>query len=126
MDESKAVESKLNRIKVNICGEEYSIRTDADPRYVQRIATKVDKGLAELSQQFPNVPRERLAVLLALNLTEKLEQRAVRQARAEKRSVQSAAAEDAATAETTVRVATSSGMDPESGDRGGLFGTPLE
>lgn len=124
MGEGSRGEVQLNRVKVTILGEEYTIKSDSDAKYVQRIAAKVDKELAEMGKQAPNVPRERLAVLLALNLMDKLEQRAARAARAEKKSAGAATVEkgDAVTPASDVQE-TAAG---ESEDNGGLFGPSFE
>jgi cell division protein ZapA (FtsZ GTPase activity inhibitor) len=124
MGDGSRGEVQLNRVKVTILGEEYTIKSDSDAKYVQRIAAKVDRELTEMGKQVPGVLRERLAVLLALNLMDKLEQRAARAARAEKKSTGVAATQkgDAAAPSSEVQVAEAG----DSEDDGGLFGPSFE
>lgn len=74
-----------------INGDEYTLRTDEPVKYVEKLAARVDRELAELAGRFPGVTRERLAVLLALRLTGQLD-RAREQARAARKARTEAAA----------------------------------
>lgn len=83
--------SRLNRVRVTIGGDEYTLRTDEPVKYVEKLAARVDRELSELAMRFPGVPRERLAVLLALRLAGQLDR-----AREQARSVRKAGRAEAA------------------------------
>lgn len=83
--------SRLNRVRVTIGGDEYTLRTDEPIKYVEKLAARIDRELSELAARFPGVPRERLAVLLALRFAGQLE-RAREQARSARKAARAEAA----------------------------------
>ncbi|WP_422445427.1 cell division protein ZapA [Thermoanaerobacterium sp. DL9XJH110] len=63
---------QINRIKVEINGEDYYIKGTAPEEYIKQVASYVDKKMKNLSQSHPNLSRNRVAVLAALNITDEL------------------------------------------------------
>jgi cell division protein ZapA (FtsZ GTPase activity inhibitor) len=57
-------------VKVTILGSEYSLRTN-DEQLLRELAEDVDSELKDLQQKLPNQPPTKLAVLAALNTSEK-------------------------------------------------------
>lgn len=66
---------KVNRVKVKISGEEYTIKTEASAAHVEKVAALVDKRLKEAAKALPTVPMHRLAIFVALNLADELVRR---------------------------------------------------
>lgn len=65
-------EDKKQSIKVNIYGQEYPIKSDADATYVQQIAEYVDRKMKEVAEKVPARIHSQLAVLTALNIADEL------------------------------------------------------
>ncbi|MCJ7459084.1 MAG: cell division protein ZapA [candidate division Zixibacteria bacterium] len=63
-------EDKKQTIKVNIYGQEYPIRSDADAAYVQQIAEYVDRKMKEVAEKVPARIHSQLAVLTALHIAD--------------------------------------------------------
>lgn len=110
MAEASGTGSRLNRVRVTIGGDEYTLRTDEPAKHVEKLAARVDRELGELTERFPNVPRERLAVLLALRLAGQLERarehaRNARKAPASPATVPEAGSEDQAAVQTETATA---------------------
>jgi cell division protein ZapA len=59
-------------VKVNIFGEEYSIRGTDDPEYIQSVADYLNKTMRVIASKNKNMPPIRIAVLAALNLAGEL------------------------------------------------------
>lgn len=62
----------VNRVKVQIFGDEYVIRGHASPEHMSEIARLVDARLRELVERHRNVPLHRLAVLAAFHFADEL------------------------------------------------------
>ncbi|PJZ68683.1 cell division protein ZapA [Leptospira perolatii] len=62
------------KIKSRILGDDYTIVGDADPDYIKQLAEVVDRKARELSLGMPSAPKLKLAVLVALNFADELEQ----------------------------------------------------
>ncbi|MCB1173299.1 MAG: cell division protein ZapA [Leptospiraceae bacterium] len=63
------------RVHVEILGERYTIKGEADPGYISEVARLVDERMRELSQSSNRATgnnRARLAVLTAINLADEL------------------------------------------------------
>ncbi|MGE5576554.1 MAG: cell division protein ZapA [Syntrophothermus sp.] len=100
---------KVNRVKVKISGEEYTIKTEASAEHVEKVAALVDKRLKEAARALPTVPLHRLAIFVALNLADEL-------VRCEGRSV---AEENSAVSEQAGKSASVNGAgSPERGPGG--------
>jgi len=63
---------QVNRVKVNINGEDYYIKGTVPEEYIKRVAKYVDKKMYELESKHLNLSRSKLAVLTAINITDEL------------------------------------------------------
>jgi len=63
---------KIQTVKVVILGEEYPIRGSAEPEYILRVASYVDKKMREIASKSKNRSPEKVAVLAALNIAGEL------------------------------------------------------
>ena len=59
-------------IEVNIFGNDYTVRTDADTEYIQKIARYVDKKMGEIVRNTKTVSTLNTAILAALNIADDL------------------------------------------------------
>lgn len=57
-----------NRVKVQILGEEYVIKGDAQAEYMENLAKMLDQRMAKLAGVHPRLTRTQIAVLTALNI----------------------------------------------------------
>lgn len=83
-DRSEDEKDARHRVKVRIGDEDYVLRGDASPAYIEMLARTVDEKFSELLNTYRNIPRHRLAILTALHLADevhKLQQRAEQPAR---------------------------------------------
>lgn len=62
----------INRVKVRINGEDYYIRGTVSTEYIKQVADYVDKKMSDLSRNYSDLSRTRIAVLTALNITDEL------------------------------------------------------
>ena len=62
----------IKTIDVEICGQRYSIRGEAEDDYVQRLAGYVDDQMRGLSKSMKTATMSKLAVLAAINITHQL------------------------------------------------------
>jgi len=63
---------KKNKVIVTICGEEYVIKGDKDPDHIEHVSAVVHQKMTQTSIANPRLPRNRVAVLVALNLADEL------------------------------------------------------
>jgi cell division protein ZapA len=70
-------------VTVEIFGQEYKIRGDADPEHMAEIARYVDDKMKEVAQGVPVGSLAKIGILAALNITDELFRE-----RAEKRKMQ--------------------------------------
>jgi cell division protein ZapA len=61
-----------NRVIVTIFGKDYSLVSEVDPDYIRKAATYLDSKMREVSENYPNIPETRVAVLAALNIADEL------------------------------------------------------
>jgi cell division protein ZapA len=61
---------KLNTVQVEIFGQVYSVRAEADPGQVEEVASRVDSEMRALSRSIGVVDSLRIAVLAALNIAD--------------------------------------------------------
>jgi cell division protein ZapA len=59
-------------IEVNIFGNDYTVKTDADTEYIQEIARYVDKKMGEIVKNTKTVSTLNTAILAALNIADDL------------------------------------------------------
>ena len=62
------MEEEKNRVKVQIMGEEYVIKGDAQAEYMENLAKILDQRMAKLVGVHPRLTRTQIAVLTALNI----------------------------------------------------------
>lgn len=66
------MEDKKQTVTVNIFGEEYPIRGDADPDYIVSVASYLDDKMREVAERNANKSPTKVAILAALNITDEL------------------------------------------------------
>jgi cell division protein ZapA len=54
------------RVKLNICGNDYYITTDEDPQYVQTLGVELDEALSKVVQSSSRLSMTQAAILVAL------------------------------------------------------------
>ena len=59
-------------VEIEIYGQRYAVKGEADPEYVQRLAGYVDGQMRELSRSMKTATPSKLAVLTAINLVHQL------------------------------------------------------
>lgn len=64
---------KMNKVKVTICGKEFSLRTDDSQSYMTGLAKKVDAAIAEMMSSSANLPVQSAAILTALAAYDELQ-----------------------------------------------------
>ncbi len=69
MDDTK---SSVNRVTVNIFNEEYVVKGEENPEYIEMLASFVDRRMKMIQQRNPNLSSTKVAVLTALNLADEL------------------------------------------------------
>ncbi|NLX01385.1 MAG: cell division protein ZapA [Syntrophomonadaceae bacterium] len=69
MDETK---SSVNRVAVSIFNEEYVVKGEENPEYIEMLASFVDRRMKMIQQRNPNLSSTKVAVLTALNLADEL------------------------------------------------------
>jgi cell division protein ZapA len=63
---------RRNRVTVNIVGEEYIIRSDADTDHVRELAEAVDERMKAALAMNPRLSRGQAAILVCLSLADDL------------------------------------------------------
>jgi cell division protein ZapA len=58
--------------KVNVCGENFQIKSDQSPQVIERVAGYLDFKIREMSKGGINVDKFRVVVLAAMNLAGEL------------------------------------------------------
>jgi cell division protein ZapA len=66
------MESPKSRVRVNIYGEEYTVRSDGDEEYIREVSGYVDRKMREIAEKTSNKSPSRVAILAALNITDEL------------------------------------------------------
>lgn len=61
-----------NKVRVAICGTEYTLRGHAPEEHLQKVAKQVDDMMQKVAAANPNLDTRRVAVLTALNLADEL------------------------------------------------------
>lgn len=64
--------AKKNVVKVEILGDEYSIRSDATAEHTRAVAEHVDKTIKGVLQSTSVVEQHKAAILAALQITDEL------------------------------------------------------
>ena len=63
---------KKTAVKVTICDEEYTVRSDLEPEYTRQVAAYVDQAIRRVLQAGPMVESHKAAILAALAITDEL------------------------------------------------------
>jgi cell division protein ZapA len=58
--------------KVEIFGEKYTLRADADPAHIQKVAQYVDGKFSEVAKASPTLSNNKMAILTSLNIADEL------------------------------------------------------
>lgn len=66
------METPKTKVRVNIYGEEYAIRSEGDESYIREVAEYVDRKMRDIATRLPNKSPSRVAILAALNITDEL------------------------------------------------------
>ncbi|MGN0674289.1 MAG: cell division protein ZapA [Oscillospiraceae bacterium] len=56
----------MNKVKVTICGKEFSLKTDETPSYLIGLAKKVDTEIYKMAASADNISVQSAAILVAL------------------------------------------------------------
>jgi len=64
--------SDVNKVKVDIYGEKFTISGDADPEYIIGLAKIVDSKMNEMAKVMKTTNPRKLAILSALNLADEM------------------------------------------------------
>ncbi len=67
-----SAKEKVNRVKVKIHHDEYTIKGNAAPRHIERVAAFVDEKMRQIEMRNPHLPLSKVAVLSAVNITDEL------------------------------------------------------
>ncbi|MGI5922272.1 MAG: cell division protein ZapA [Syntrophomonadaceae bacterium] len=68
-DENK---KKITKVTVSIFNEEYIVKGDENPEYIQMLAAYIDRRMRMIQQRNPNLTNTKIAVLTAINLADEL------------------------------------------------------
>ena len=63
----------MNKVKVTICGKEFSLKTDDSPSYMTGLAKKVDTAISDMMSSSSNLPVQSAAILTALAAYDELQ-----------------------------------------------------
>jgi cell division protein ZapA len=63
---------KKHAVKVMICDEEYTVRSELDPEYTKQVAAYVDQAIRRVLHAGPMVESHKAAILAALAITDEL------------------------------------------------------
>jgi cell division protein ZapA len=66
------VSATKHSIKVTICGDDYSIRSDSPPEHTLAVAAYVDAKIREVLESATVVESHKAAILAALQITDEL------------------------------------------------------
>jgi cell division protein ZapA len=69
VDETK---NGITRVTVSIFNEEYVVKGEESPEYIEMLASFVDRRMKMIQQRNPNLSGTKVAVLTALNLADEL------------------------------------------------------
>lgn len=63
---------KKNAVRVTICDEELTVRSELDPEYTRQVAAYVDQAIKRVLHAGPMVETHKAAILAALAITDEL------------------------------------------------------
>ncbi|MBI3395494.1 MAG: cell division protein ZapA [Spirochaetia bacterium] len=70
--DTRGAVQNVNRVSVDIMGERYWIRGDADTGYIAEVAREVDNRMRLLRSSYPDMSKSRIAILTAINMADEL------------------------------------------------------
>jgi cell division protein ZapA len=62
----------MGSIEINILGQKYTVKGDADEEYIKKLALYVDEKLKEIHAANPNLTPMKAAILAALTIADEL------------------------------------------------------
>ncbi|MBC7075439.1 MAG: cell division protein ZapA [Syntrophomonadaceae bacterium] len=62
----------INKVTVEIFDEEYVVKGDENPEYIEMLAAYVDRRMRMIQQRNPNLSNAKIAILTSLNLADEL------------------------------------------------------
>jgi cell division protein ZapA len=62
----------MSSIEINILGQNYTVRGDADAEYIKRLAAYVDEKLKEIHAANPSITPLKASILASLNIADEL------------------------------------------------------
>jgi cell division protein ZapA len=62
----------MSSIEINILGQKYTVRGDADEEYIKKLALYVDEKLKEIHAANPNITPMKAAILASLTIADEL------------------------------------------------------
>lgn len=60
----------VNKVKINVCGKEYSIQTSEEPSYVQELARQLDQKITDMMNSSDTISLTTAAILVGLGLAD--------------------------------------------------------
>lgn len=70
VDTEQGPQSEVNRVRVDIYGQDYSLKGKAPVEHLKRVARLVDEKMKEIGEQNPRLDYSRIAVLAAVNIAD--------------------------------------------------------
>jgi cell division protein ZapA len=64
------VNARKNKVTVEIFGETYPLKGDAEPENILKVATLLDERMRETAFANPRMPAKMVAILAALNIAD--------------------------------------------------------
>lgn len=68
----KEKRENINKVTVDIFGEQYVVKGEEKTEYIQMLASYIDRRMKMIQQRNPNLSHVKIAVLTALNLADEL------------------------------------------------------
>jgi cell division protein ZapA len=62
----------MGSIEINILGQKYTVKGDADEEYIKKLASYVDEKLKEIHAANPNLTPMKASILAALTIADEL------------------------------------------------------
>jgi cell division protein ZapA len=65
-------EIPVGSVEINILGQKYTLKGDADEEYIKKLASYVDEKLKEIHEANPNITPLKASILASLNIADEL------------------------------------------------------
>jgi cell division protein ZapA len=66
------LKNRCHKVSVEIFNEEYVVKGDENPEYIEMLAAYIDRRMKMIQQKNMNLSRTKIAVLACLNLADEL------------------------------------------------------